>query len=253
MEVAQVSVIHGDTARIPTGDGTAGSRTLVVGGSAVYRAAQTLRRKLLARAARHLEASPKDLVLAGGRIFVAGVPARGVALGDLVDSHRKVLTASGRFTVQGSTFPFGTHIAVVEVDPDTGAVHLLQHTAVDDCGVVVNPLLVEGQVHGGVAQGIGQALYEAAEYDATGQLLTGSLLDYAVPRSTTLPPIVTARTETPSPRNPLGAKGVGEAGTIGSTPATVNAVIDALAPLGVRHLDMPLTPAKIWAAIHGRV
>ncbi len=252
VEVQEVGVICGDTALIREGNGTAGSRTLVVGGSAVYRASQALRRKLLDRASRRLEASPKDLVFADGRIFVAGVPAHGVALGDLVDTRRKVLGATGRYVVRGSTFPFGTHVAVVEVDVETGAVHLVQHFAVDDCGVVVNPLLVEGQVHGGVAQGIGQALCEAAEYDASGQLLTGSLLDYALPRSTSVPHIVTARTETPSPRNPLGAKGVGEAGTIGSTPAIVNAVIDALTPFGVRHLDMPLTPAKIWAALHGR-
>ncbi len=248
VDVSRVSVITGDTALIPEGDGTAGSRTLVVGGSAVYRAAQGLRRKLLERAARRLEASVEDLVLSAGRVAVAGVPARSLSLTELVGPRRKALAASGQYTVRGSTFPFGTHISVVEVDPDTGEFQLLQHVAVDDCGVVINPLLVEGQVHGGVAQAIGQALYEGVEYDETGQILTGSLLDYAIPRSPHVPPIMTLRTETPSPRNPLGAKGIGEAGTIGATPAVVNAVIDALARFGVRHLEMPLTPMKIWRA-----
>jgi len=252
LQVQEISVVTGDTARIPDGDGTAGSRTMVVGGSAVHRASQRLRQMLLERAAKRLEASLKDLVFAGGRIHVAGVPSRGLALRELVDARRKVLRATGQYTVRGSTFPFGTHVAVVEVDPETGEVQLLHHFAVDDCGVVINPLLVEGQIHGGVAQSIGQALYEAAEYDASGQLVTGSLLDYAIPRATAIPFIVTARTETPSPRNPLGAKGVGEAGTIGAMPAVANAVIDALAPFGVRHLDMPLTPAKIWAAARGK-
>jgi carbon-monoxide dehydrogenase large subunit len=136
------------------------------------------------------------------------------------------------------------------VDPDTGSVAVLQHVAVDDCGIVINPLLVEGQIHGGVAQALGQALYEEATYDPRGQLLAGSLAEYAIPKATTMPPVVTLRTETPSPLNPLGAKGVGEAGTIGATPAITNAVIDALAPFGVRHLDMPLLPQKIWRAIH---
>ena len=252
LEVQEISVVTGDTARIPDGDGTAGSRTMVVGGSAVHRASQRLRQMLLERAAKRLEASPADLVVAGGRIHVAGVPSRGVALREIVDARRKVLRATGQYTVRGSTFPFGTHVAVVEVDAETGEAHLLHHFAVDDCGVVINPLLVEGQIHGGVAQSIGQALYEAAEYDASGQLVTGSLLDYAIPRAAAIPFIVTARTETPSPRNPLGAKGVGEAGTIGAMPAVANAVIDALAPFGVRHLDMPLTPAKIWAAARGK-
>jgi carbon-monoxide dehydrogenase large subunit len=247
VEPAQVTVIHGDTALIPDGEGTAGSRTLVVGGSAVYRAAQVVRRKLLDRAAKRLEAAEADLVLAGGRVHVAGVPSRELALAELVG--RTPLAGAGRYSVRGGTFPFGTHIAIVEVDPDTGAVRLLAHVAVDDCGVVVNPLLVEGQIHGGVAQAVGQALYEEVYYDESGQVLTGSLAEYAVPHAIMMPPITTLRTETPSPRNPLGAKGVGEAGTIGATPAVVNAVLDALAPWGVRHLDMPLTSAKIWGAL----
>jgi len=250
INVTEVTVIHGDTAVIPDGEGTAGSRTLVVGGSAVYRASQVVRQKLLERAARKLEAAVEDLVLAGGRIHVAGAPARGVALAELVGS--KPVSGTGRYSVRGATFPFGTHVTIVEVDPDTGEVHLLQHVAVDDCGVVINPLLVEGQIHGGVAQAVGQALYEEVHYDESGQLVTGSLIDYAIPRALTMPPLNLLRTETPSPRNPLGAKGIGEAGTIGATPAVANAVIDALAPFGIRHLDMPLTPSKIWAAVRTR-
>jgi len=247
IDITQVTVVTGDTALVPDGDGTAGSRTLVVGGSAVHRAAQTLRRKILQRAAQRLEAAVEDLVLAEGRISVAGVPARGVALAELVGG--RTLSAAGRFSVGESTCPFGTHVAIVEVDPDTGSVALLQHVAVDDCGVVINPLLVEGQIHGGVAQALGQALYEEAFYDALGQPIVGSLADYPIPKATMMPPMMTLRTETPSPLNPLGAKGVGEAGTIGATPAVTNAVIDALAPFGVRHLDMPLVPQKIWTAL----
>ncbi len=248
VDVRDVTVQHGDTALIPHGDGTAGSRTLVVGGSAIFRAAQTLRRKLLKRAAARLEARLDDLVLAGGRAFVRGVPSRGVSL-EALASGRQGLAASGRYTVRGATFPFGTHVAVIEIDPETGEVRLLQYLSVDDCGVVINPMLVEGQIHGGVAQAIGQALLEEVVYDDAGQPLAATLLDYAIPHAASLPRIVTLRTETPSPRNPLGAKGVGEAGTIGAIPAVANAVIDALAPFGVRHLDMPLTPRKVWAAV----
>ena len=247
VDIAQITVITGDTAAVPEGEGTAGSRTLVVGGSAVFRAAQVVRQKIFDRAAKRLEASVADLVLTGGRVHVAGVPGRGLTLAALVGTTP--LAGSGRYTVRGGTYPFGTHVAIVEVDPDTGAVQFLAYVAVDDCGVVINPLLVEGQVHGGVAQAVGQALFEDAYYDEAGQLVSGSLADYAIPHANQVPSIRTLRTETPSPRNPLGAKGVGEAGTIGATPAVVNAVLDALAPLRVRHLDMPLAPAKIWAAI----
>jgi carbon-monoxide dehydrogenase large subunit len=245
-----VAVVHGDTARVPRGEGTAGSRSLVVGGTAAYRAAERLRRRLLALAAAHLEARPDDLVVADGRIHVAGTPERGVAVGTLVaGTGRRVLWARGTFDAGDATFPFGTHVAVVEVDPETGEVRLLQYASVDDCGVAVNPLLVEGQIHGGVAQGLAQALYEDVVYDDEGQLATASLADYAVPRASMLPAFRAQRTETPTPRNPLGAKGVGEAGTIGATPAVANAVMDALAPWGVRHLDLPLWPGKVWRAI----
>jgi carbon-monoxide dehydrogenase large subunit len=252
VSVQAVSVVHGDTALIPKGDGTAGSRTLVVGGSAAFRGAEAVRQQVLERAAGRFEARVDDLVLSGGHVYVAGSPARRLTLGEIVagDGKDRVLTGTGRYVVKGGTYPFGTHVVVVDVDPDTGEVRVLQHVAVDDCGVVINPLLVEGQIHGGVAQAVGQALYEEVIYDDSGQLLTGTLVDYAVPRAAAVPRVMTLRTETPSPRNPLGAKGVGEAGTIGATPAVVNAVIDALAPYRVRHLDMPLTPRKVWAAIH---
>ncbi len=251
VSIEDVTVMHGDTALIPDGDGTAGSRSLVVGGSAAHGAAVALRSKMLRLAADQLEARLDDLVIAAGRVFVKGAPDRGITLGALVDAgRRKVLSASGRFDAGDSTFPFGTHVAVVEVDPDSGETQVLHYVAVDDCGVVINPLLVEGQIHGGVAQAIGQALCEDMIYDGSGQPVTGTLMDYAVPRASTMPRLVTLRTETPSPRNPLGAKGVGEAGTIGATPAVVNAVIDALTSFGVRHLDMPLGPRKVWAAIH---
>lgn len=247
VDVTQIRVITGDTAAVPDGEGTAGSRTLVVGGSAVYRAAQIVRQKLADRAAKRLEAAPADIVFEGGLVHVAGVPGRGLTMGEVVGTSP--LVGAGTYSVRGGTYPFGTHVAIVEVDPDTGAVKLLEHVAVDDCGVVINPLLVEGQIHGGVAQAVGQALYEDAHYDEGGQLVSASLADYAIPHANQVPSIRTLRTETPSPRNPLGAKGVGEAGTIGATPAVVNAVLDALAPLRVRHLDMPLTPARLWAAV----
>ena len=160
------------------------------------------------------------------------------------------LNATSFFEPTGCTFPFGTHIAVVEVDPETGVVKFLRYVAVDDCGKVVSPLLVEGQVHGGIAQGIAQALYEEVVYDENGQLITATLMDYAVPKADMLPHLELSSTVTPSPLNPLGVKGVGEAGTIGSTPCVVNAVLDALRPFGITHLDMPLKPEKIWRAIH---
>jgi carbon-monoxide dehydrogenase large subunit len=156
------------------------------------------------------------------------------------------LAAESTFEPSNFTFPFGTHICVVEIDPQTGTVAIKQYVAVDDCGKVINPLLVDGQVQGGIVQGLGQALYEEVVYDENGQLITGSLMDYAVPRAADLPRLRLAHTETPTPVNPLGIKGIGEAGTIGSTPAVVSAVIDALAPFGVEHIDMPLTPQKIW-------
>jgi carbon-monoxide dehydrogenase large subunit len=159
------------------------------------------------------------------------------------------LTADQDFAPKGETYPFGTHICVVEIDPETGFLEVIRYLTVDDCGKVINPLIVEGQVHGGIAQGMGQALFEGVVYDEIGNLLTGSFMDYAMPRAHRLPSFETHRTETPSPLNPLGVKGIGEAATIGSTPAVTNAVVDALSHLGVTHLDMPLTSQKIWGAI----
>jgi CO/xanthine dehydrogenase Mo-binding subunit len=153
------------------------------------------------------------------------------------------------FSPAGNLYPFGTHVAVVEVDAETGTVEIVRYLTVDDCGVVINPLLVEGQVHGGIAQGIGQALYEGSRYDELGNLISGSLLDYALPRLDNFPTFETNRTETPTPLNPMGVKGIGEAATIGSTPTIVNAVVDALSHLGVRHVDMPLTAEKLWHVI----
>jgi carbon-monoxide dehydrogenase large subunit len=161
------------------------------------------------------------------------------------------LSATCFFEPKNFTFPSGTHIAVVEIDRETGAIEFQRYVAVDDCGKVINPLMVEGQVHGGIVQALGQALYEEAVYDENGQLITGELMDYAVPRASMIPWLELGRTETPSPVNPLGVKGVGEAGTIGATPAIVNAVVDALSPFGIRHLDMPLKPENIWRVVNG--
>jgi carbon-monoxide dehydrogenase large subunit len=168
---------------------------------------------------------------------------------DLPEGMEPGLSATATFEQAGPSYPFGAHVAVVEVDTETGAVHLLRHLAVDDCGRVLNPMLVEGQVHGGVAQGVAQALFEEFSYDEAGNPLTATLADYLVPSAAELPNIEMGRTETPSPLNPLGAKGIGESGTIGATPAVQNAVVDALAHLGVRHIDMPATPERVWRAI----
>ena len=256
-----VVVKHGDTSVVPRGIGTFGSRSAPVGGSAVLQNAEAVRERAKEIAAHLLEAAPADMTLTDGRFHVVGVPERSVSWkevaeaaysADLPEELRGGLRAEDEFRPQGETYPFGTHICVVEVDPETGAVQIVRYLTVDDCGRVINPLIVEGQVHGGIAQGVGQALFEGAIYDETGNLITGSLMDYALPKAHLLPSYETHRTETPTPLNPLGVKGIGEAATIGSTPAVVNAVVDALSHLGVRHLDMPLTPEKVWRALRRR-
>jgi carbon-monoxide dehydrogenase large subunit len=255
--VENVLIMHGDTDSTPEGRGTYGSRTLAVGGSAVFRAVERLREKMKLIASHMLEASPSDVTLEDGKFSVAGSPQKAVAFADvaaaanlsntLAPGIEPGLETTVFFEPEACVFPFGTHVAVVEVDKETGEVELKRFIAVDDCGNQVNPLLVEGQVHGGIAQGVGQALFEGVEYGEDGQLLTSTFMDYALPLSFELPSFELDSTVTPTPVNPLGVKGVGEAGTIGSTPAVVAAVADAL---GVAHVDMPLKPEKLWKVIH---
>jgi carbon-monoxide dehydrogenase large subunit len=255
----QVRVIHGDTAEIDRGTGTFASRSLMLGGSAAVVAATRVVDKARRIAAHRLEATPEDVEPVDGGFAVAGAPARRVTWreiaraaysGDgLAEGEAPGLQASELFDPQRELWPFGTHVAVVRVDRDTGDVKIDRIVAVDDCGSVVNPMIVEGQVQGGIAQAVGQALVERVQYDAAGQLLSGSLGDYALPRAEDMPPLILDHTVTPTPFNPLGAKGVGEAGTNGCPPAIANAVIDALAPLGIRHLDLPYSPDRVWEAI----
>jgi carbon-monoxide dehydrogenase large subunit len=257
-----IEVVHGDTGAIPMGWGTYGSRTTVVGGAALALAARRVREKATRIAAHMLEAAEGDIVFDRGRFSVRGSPDRAKTIQEvtlaaylawnLPKGVEPSLEASAFYDPSNFTFPFGAHAAVVEVDVETGQVRLIRYAAVDDCGRVINPLIVDGQVHGGLAQGIAQALCEGAAYAPDGQLLTGTMADYAVPKAHMFPPFLTDRTETPSPHNPLGVKGVGETGTIASTPAVVNAVMDALRPLGVTHIDMPLTPERIWNAVHAQ-
>jgi carbon-monoxide dehydrogenase large subunit len=243
-----VRVVTSDTGIVKSGDGSYGSRTLQIGGSAVYSASVALVEKAKEEAARRLEAGVEDIVrVDGGRFGVKGVPGSALSWAELASSG--ALVAEEDFLQADQTFPFGCHIAVVEVDIETGEAKLVRHVAVDDCGTILNPMLAQGQVLGGVAQGAAQALYEEFVYDAEGNPLTTSLLDYAIPGIGDLPNIETLHTETPTPHNPLGAKGIGEAGTIGATPAVQNAVVDALAHLGVRHIDMPMHPMRVWEAI----
>jgi carbon-monoxide dehydrogenase large subunit len=251
-----IEVVHGDTAAVGKGMGTFGSRATAVGGIAVYQAAEKVREKARELGSHLLEADADDLVFSEGLFSVKGVPRKALTIQQIARQARtaknlpagmeSTLSADSTFEPDNFTFPFGAHICVVEVDPETGHVEIKQYVAVDDCGKVINPLLVDGQVQGGIVQGLGQALYEGLVYDEKGQLMNGSLMHYAVPRAAGSPRLQLARTETPSPVNPLGIKGIGEAGTIGSTPAVVNAVVDALAPFGVSHIDMPLTQQKIW-------
>ena len=257
----RIVVYHGDTNNTPQGKGTMGSRGLAIGGSAVVMSTDKIRDKARHLAASILEASYDDIELAGGKYRVKGAPDRAVTMDQIaaVAYGGKVpaelepgLESTDFFRPEDATFPFGTHIAIVEVLPETGEVKLLRYVSIDDCGFIVSPLLVEGQVHGGLAQGIAQALLEEIHYDENGQLLTGTLMDYAIPKADRFPMFETGHTETRTPLNPLGAKGIGEAATIGSTPSVANAVMDALAPFGITHLDVPLTPQKIWNAIQSQ-
>jgi carbon-monoxide dehydrogenase large subunit len=249
--VERITLVDGDTDRVPTGGGTGGSRSLQIGGSAVHGATELLVAKAKELAAELLEASVEDVVVdvEAGTVGVVGVPTSGLTWAELAARTPEPLTADFVFDQGNATYPFGAHIAVVEVDADTGAVRLVRHVAVDDCGTVLNPVLVEGQQHGGIAAGVGQALFEEVRYDEAGNLLTSNFADYSLASAAELPSFDARSTETPSPLNPLGAKGIGEAATIGATPAVQNAVIDAVAHLGIRHLDLPCTPERVWSAI----
>ncbi len=259
IEMEKITIMQSDTDEIPRGQGTMGSRSLQTAGSAIHVASETVLEKAKLLAAHLLEASADDIVAGDEGLHVAGVPANSLSWADLSlasksDDQRPEGMDSGLaheldFDGTDSTFPFGAHVAVVEVDIETGGVELIRHIAVDDCGRILNPMLVTGQQHGGIAQGVAQALFEGVFYDDDGNPVTGNLMDYAIPSAAELPSFETYNTETPSPRNPLGAKGIGESGTIGSTPAIQNAVVDAVAHLGVRHIDMPLTSVNVWSAI----
>ncbi|HEV3364130.1 MAG TPA: xanthine dehydrogenase family protein molybdopterin-binding subunit [Acidimicrobiia bacterium] len=250
--IEKIRVLHSDTAAVPESNGTYGSRSLQLGGSSMLVAAEQVLDLAKERAANLLEAAPDDIVrFDDGRFGVAGTPARSIGWEELAgaDSGTEPLRVEAKHPQTMNTYPFGAHVAVVEVDTETGAVKLLRMVAVDDAGRILNPMLAEGQVHGGLAQGIAQALFEEFAYDDEGTPLTATLADYLMPSAAELPSYETAHTMTPTPLNPLGAKGIGESGTIGSTPAVQNAVVDAVAHLGVRHIDMPLTPERVWRAI----
>jgi aerobic carbon-monoxide dehydrogenase large subunit len=254
-----IDVLHSDTAISPHGMDTYGSRSLAVGGTAVFLACEKVVDKARSIAAHQFEAAEEDLEFVDGEFRVKGVPGRSMPLAEVAFEAFKAhnlpefiepsLEASVAYDPPNFTFPFGTHVAVVDVEEETGRVRLVRYAAVDDCGNQINPLIVEGQVHGGVVQGVAQALFEEAVYDDNGQLLTTTLTDYLMPSAAEMPGIETASTVTPSPTNPMGVKGVGEAGTIASTPAVMNAVVDALSPFGVTDLDMPASPQRVWDAI----
>jgi len=254
IDMDRIEVVHGDTDLVPTGSITGGSRSVQIAGAAVYDAAAKVLDQAMARSADLLEASVDDIVLGtddlAGRFHVAGTPSISLGWDDLAAAQPdQELLGLSDFAASGPTFPFGAHCAVVEVDTETGHVELVRLIAVDDAGTILNPLLAEGQVHGGLAQGAAQALLEEVRFDADGNPTTANFADYAVITATELPAFERVAMETPTPLNELGAKGIGESGTIGATPAVQNAVVDALAPFGVRHLDMPATPERVWRAI----
>jgi carbon-monoxide dehydrogenase large subunit len=260
IDPANVEVVHGDTNQGPWGWGTYGSRSLAVGGEAIARAAERVQAKAMRICAAMLEAAPEDIELADGQFRVKGQPDKAMSMAEVAGAAyippqelpteiEPGLEESAFYDPENFVFPFGAHACIAEVDVDTGKVSVVRWVAVDDCGPAINPMLIEGQVHGGVVHGIGQALYEQVVYDSEGRLLTGSFVDYALPTAAELPSLETDRTETPSPVNSLGVKGVGEAGTIAASPAVLNAVVDALRPLGVDYIDLPLTPMRVWEAI----
>ncbi|MGH3651257.1 MAG: xanthine dehydrogenase family protein molybdopterin-binding subunit [Acidimicrobiia bacterium] len=247
-----VLYVAGDTDEVAQGTGTFASRSAQIGGAAIWRTVHVVKRKAMELVADLLEAAPADVVLAEGTFSIVGVPGTEMSWPEVAEAahERGVdLTAEEWFVPGAQTFPYGVHVAVVEVDLDTGEVRLDRLVAVDDCGNVLNPMIVEGQLHGSLMQGVGQALYEGVQYSEQGQLLTSTLMDYAMPRATDAPPVISERLVHPAPSNPLGAKGTGEAGCIGAPPAIVNAVLDALAPYGVTDLQMPLRPATVWTAL----
>jgi aerobic carbon-monoxide dehydrogenase large subunit len=258
----QVVVVPGDTAGIPHGVGTFASRVGVLASTSAAHAAAEVRKKALAVAADHLEAAADDLTLEDGRISVRGTPGRSLTLGDvatiataprpgyaLPGAMDPGLESTGYVHVLQSTYSSGAHAAIVEVDPETGTVRLLKYVAVDDCGTMINPMVVEGQIHGGIAHGIGNALLEEVVYDSAGQLATGTLMDYALPRAADVPRLEVHHVVTPSPLNPLGVKGAGEGGTLPAPAAIANAVADALHPLGVDVTEMPLTRERLWRKV----
>jgi carbon-monoxide dehydrogenase large subunit len=254
-----VRVTHGNTAESPTGVGTFGSRSAAVDGAATYEAAEKVGKKAAEIVAHMLEASAEDIRFADGGAHVAGSPGHMVTWAEIAEVAYKPhkgpegleagLEAHAVFSPGNATWPFGSHLAVVEVDPDTGNVKILRYIGVDDCGNRINPMIVDGQIHGGIAQGIGQAMFEEAIYDDDGNLLSGSMIDYPIPTAGDVPAFELGWTNTPTDVNPMGVKGIGEAGTIGSAQTIVNAVVDAVSPFGVKHIDMPLRPRRVWDAI----
>jgi aerobic carbon-monoxide dehydrogenase large subunit len=259
VDVDEVEVFHGDTAMAPYGRDTYGSRSLPVGGVAVHLAADKVIEKGKKVAAHMLEAAEEDIEFEGGRFSVAGSPDRSVTIqqvagaaylaDDLPEGMEPLLSADQVFDPPNFTWPYGTHVCAVEVDTETGKVEIFKYVAVDDCGPVVNPAIVDGQLHGGIAQGIAQALYEEAVYDEEGNPLATTMVDYMIPGAPEIPNFILDRTEVPSPSNPMGVKGIGESGAIASQPAVINAVVDALSHEGVTHIDMPASPARVWQAL----
>jgi carbon-monoxide dehydrogenase large subunit len=258
--VEDIDIVHGDTAIGPMGMDTYGSRSVAMDGNAVHLSSMKVVEKAKKIAAHLLEAAEGDIVYEGGKAFVKGSPSKAVTIQEIAVAAFQTnrlpkgmeggLEATTFFDPTNFVFPFGAHIAIVEVDGETGGVKFLRYVAVDDVGNRINPMVVDGQLHGGIAQGIGQALFEEAVYDDSGQLRSGSMLDYLIPTAPDLPSFELDATVTPSPVNPLGTKGVGEAGTIASSPAVINAIVDALQPFGVKDVTMPATPEKVWQLMH---